>query len=151
MTRPSGEAPIGMELWNVVSAVHRAFDEALSAAGGSRPVWSILLSLKTRPVANQRELAESVGIQGATLTHHLTAMEEDGLLTRRRDPNNRRVHLVELTEAGEDAFGRMARAATAFDACLRAGIPDAEIKQLRKTLATLRANATSRPPQSTTP
>ena len=29
-----------------------------------------------------------VGIEGATLTHHLGAKEADGLLTRRRDPAN---------------------------------------------------------------
>jgi DNA-binding transcriptional MocR family regulator len=44
---------------------------------------------------NQRQIAESIGIQGATLTHHLNAMEADGVVTRRRDPTNRRVHVVE--------------------------------------------------------
>ena len=45
----------------------RAFDEALVAAGGSLPVWLVLLNLKIRPRANQRELAAAVGIREATL------------------------------------------------------------------------------------
>ena len=36
------------------------------------------ISLKSGQLASQRELAEAVGIQGATLTHHLNAMESAG-------------------------------------------------------------------------
>src|SRR5919202_2946837 len=96
--------PIGLHLVQVAKVVNRAFDDALARAGGSLPVWLVLIALKSRQVANQRELADAVGIQGPTLTHHLNAMESAGLLTRRRDPENRRVHLGELTSAGEQLF-----------------------------------------------
>jgi MarR family transcriptional regulator for hemolysin len=140
MYGPPTEPPIGSVLWTTVTALGRAFDEALGTVGGSRPIWSILLALKSRPVSNQRELAAEVGIQGATLTHHLTAMEDRGLLTRRRDPANRRVHVVELTDEGEATFERLRGAAITFDAKLRSDIPEDEIRQLRQTLAKLRAN-----------
>ena len=97
------QSPIGLVLTRTARAVSRAFDARLVAAGGSLPVWLILLALRTRETPNQRELAAAVGIQGATLTHHLNGMEDAGLLTRRRDPQNRRVHLVELTPAGAGA------------------------------------------------
>jgi len=103
------------QLASTARAVSRAFDQALTAAGGSLPTWLVLLTLQTQQVANQRELAAGVGIQGATLTHHLNTMETTGLLTRRREPANRRVHLVELTERGEAAFHRMRKAAAGFD------------------------------------
>src|ERR671932_2471003 len=96
--------PIGLHLAQVAKVVNRAFDEALAQAGGSLPVWLVLVALKSRQSASQRQLADAVGIQGPTLTHHLNAMESAGLLTRRRDPENRRVHLVELTSAGEQLF-----------------------------------------------
>ncbi|WP_345464081.1 MarR family transcriptional regulator [Deinococcus carri] len=118
----------------------RAFDDALSAAGGSLPTWLVLLALKRHPRANQRELAEQVGIQGATLTHHLNAMEAEGLVTRRRDPANRRVHIIELTASGEDAFQRLREAAVTFDRRLRAGLDEAEINGLRQVLAKLQGN-----------
>jgi MarR family transcriptional regulator for hemolysin len=101
----------------------------------------VLLNLKTRRVANQRELAEAVGIREATLTHHLNAMEVAGLITRRRDSANRRIHVVELTEAGEAAFLRLRDAAAAFDRRLRGGITDAEIATLAGTLDRLAQNA----------
>ena len=113
--------PIGLRLAQTARAVERAFDEALAAAGGTLPVWLILLNLKVRKPANQRELAEAVGVREATLTHHLNAMDTRGLITRTRDTSNRRVQVVALTEAGEAAFVRLRETAMAFDApCARA-------------------------------
>jgi MarR family transcriptional regulator for hemolysin len=131
-----------MELAGVARDVGRAFDAALARAGGSRPMWLVLLSLKSRPTANQRELAAAVGIQDATLTHHLNGMEADGLLTRRRDPTNRRVHLVELTEAGDAAFRRLRTVAQHYDSRLRTGFSDSELETLRGLLGKLRDNVT---------
>src|SRR2546421_270199 len=108
--------------------VSRAFDETLAEAGGSLPVWLVLISLKSRTLASQRELAEAVGIQGATLSHHLDAMESAGLVPRRRDPANRRLHLVELTPAGDALFLRLRDAATAFDRRLPAPLSEGDAR-----------------------
>jgi MarR family transcriptional regulator for hemolysin len=141
--------PIGLHLSAAARLVSRAFDEALGEAGGSMPVWLVLLNLKIRrQVANQRELAAAVGIREATLTHHLNAMEADGLLTRRRDPGNRRVHLVELTEAGEAAFARLRDAALAFDRRLRHGIGAKELAEFEDVLNRLAANVAPLEPRA---
>ncbi|WP_019814318.1 MarR family winged helix-turn-helix transcriptional regulator [Saccharomonospora saliphila] len=136
------EQPIGLTLSTTAKAVGRAFDAALHSVGGSRPVWLVLLTLVNRPEANQREIAEAANIRGATLTHHLAAMEADGLLTRRRDPDNRRVHLIELTDEGRAAFHRMRVAATEFDSALRTGVDERELALLRSLLHRLRTNVT---------
>jgi MarR family transcriptional regulator for hemolysin len=133
--------PIGLRLARAARVVSRAFDTALAQAGGSLPVWLVLLNLKTGRAANQRELAEAVGVTEATLTHHLNVMDAQGLITRRRDTANRRVHVVELTAAGESAFVRLRDAAAAFDARLRAGLDDAQIAGLGELLDRLAANA----------
>ena len=134
------QIPIGLQLTRAARVVSRAFDEALVAAGGSLPEWLVLLNLKTQRVANQRELAEAVGVTEPTLTHHLNAMEAQGLLTRRRDEANRRIHVVELTDSGEAAFTRLRDAAIAFDHRLRNGIPAVELAHLGSLLDTLRSN-----------
>src|SRR5580704_1272525 len=139
MPRPAHQ-PLGLHLTRISRTVSRAFDDTLAEAGGSLPVWLVLISLKSRPRASQRELAEAVGIQGATLTHHLDAMESAGLVTRRRDPANRRLHLVELTPAGDALFLRLRDAAAAFDRRLRAGLSDGEVSQLATLLTRLRDN-----------
>jgi MarR family transcriptional regulator for hemolysin len=139
MSRPVPE-PLGLHLTRVSRIVSRAFDDALAEAGGSLPVWLVLISLKSGQLASQRELADAIGIQGATLTHHLDAMESAGLVTRRRDPENRRLHLVELTPAGDALFSRMREAAMAFDGRLRTGLTQPDVARLEELLARLRDN-----------
>jgi MarR family transcriptional regulator for hemolysin len=132
--------PIGRRLASTAKEVSRAFGEVLAAAGGSEHVWLVLLALKTGENANQRALAAAVGIQGATLTHHLNAMEDAGLVTRRRDPQNRRIHVVELTADGEAAFQRMRAAAVEFDERLRGDLSDEDLRRAASVLDQLRAN-----------
>jgi MarR family transcriptional regulator, transcriptional regulator for hemolysin len=133
--------PIGLHLARTAKSVSRAFDEALAQAGGSIPVWLVLISIKSRQAGNQRELAEAVGIKEATLTHHLNAMDAQGLVTRTRDPANRRVHVVELTGEGEAAFLRLRDAATAFDERLRRGFAADDLAALEGLLGRLERNA----------
>lgn len=137
--RPA-RVPIGLQLAGTARLVSRAFDAALAEVGGSLPVWLVLLNTKARTLANQRELAEAVGVREATLTHHLNAMEADGLLTRRRDDSNRRIHVIELTEAGEDAFLRLREAAVAFDRRLRRGVSGNDLTLLEGLLERLATN-----------
>jgi MarR family transcriptional regulator for hemolysin len=137
---PPVQPPVGLHLASAARIVSRAFDEVLSEAGGSLPVWLVLLNLKIRRPGNQRELAEAVGVREATLTHHLNSMDSEGLITRRRDTTNRRIHVVELTDAGEEAFLRLRTAAAAFDRRLRAGITTGELASLEGVLDRLVRN-----------
>jgi len=137
--RPA-RVPVGLQLAQTARTVSRAFDGALAAAGGSLPVWLVLLNIKTRQLASQRELADAVGIREATLTHHLNAMEADALITRQRHETNRRIHVVALTPAGEDAFLRLRDAALAFDQQLRSGFTDPELGRLAELLDRLAGN-----------
>ena len=132
--------PVGLQLTQTARAVERAFDEALGEAGGTLPVWLILLNLKIGKPANQRELAEAVGVREATLTHHLNAMDARGLVTRTRDAANRRIHVVALTDAGEATFARLRDTAIAFDARLRAGLADTDLATLAALLGRLAGN-----------
>lgn len=140
MSGPPTTPPLGIELARTAREVGRAFEQALEAAGGSRPMWLTLVALKQQPQANQRQLATQIGIESATLTHHLNGMETDGLLMRRRDPANRRVHIVELTPAGEAMFHRLRQVVGAFDRQLHTGLEDTQVAALRAHLAQLRQN-----------
>jgi MarR family transcriptional regulator, transcriptional regulator for hemolysin len=138
---PPSSQPIGLHVTRTAKALSRAFDDALASVGGSLPTWVILVSLRGRVHGTQRELAAAVGIEGPTLTHHLNRLETAGLVTRQRDPENRRVHRVELTDDGRAAFDRLLGGVTAFDRRLRTGFDDEELSTLRILLDRLRANA----------
>jgi len=122
-------------------AVSRRFDEAMVSAGGSTPTWQVLLALSSGAHRSQAVLADAVGVRQPTLLHHLDAMERAGLVSRERDPADRRVQLVSVTESGRQLFLRLRRTAAAFDGRLRAGLDDGEVAHLRELLGTLTENA----------
>jgi MarR family transcriptional regulator, transcriptional regulator for hemolysin len=138
--RPSSGPPVGLLLDRVAREVSRAFDARLTAAGGSRAVWLVLVALRPGAVASQRELADALGVRAATLTQQLDVMEAAGLVTRNRDPGNRRVHRVELTAAGLQLFDRLRNAARAHDEQLRAGLDADDLARVVATLEQMRRN-----------
>jgi MarR family transcriptional regulator for hemolysin len=143
--QPPASEPIGLQLTRTARVVGRAFDDALSRAGGSLPTWLVLVSLKGRAHGAQRDLARAVGVEGPTLTHHLNRMETDGLITRTRRPENRRVHDVALTEAGEETFQHLVGTVVAFDEQLRAGLSAGELATFAEILERLLVNAADSP------
>ena len=138
---PPAVEPIGVQVTRTAKVLNRAFEDALAEVGGSLPVWLILVSLKAEHHGTQRALADALGIEGPTLTHHLNKMEAGGLVTRRRDPENRRVQVVELTEAGDATFLRLLTTVTAFDARVRDGLSERDAAALARLLGRLRTNA----------
>lgn len=137
----SADVPVGLLVSRTAKTLSRAFDDALVAAGGSTSTWLVLSALVTGEHRTQGELAETVGIRQPTLTHHLDTMEGAGFVTRLREPENRRVQRVVVTDAGQQLFLRLRRAAGSFDGRLRAGLDDDEVARLRTVLAQLVENA----------
>lgn len=128
------EEPIGLFVTRMAKLLSRAFDGALAGQGGSLASWLVLASLAGGLPATQRALAADLGIEAATLTHHLGRMEAAGLVRRERPAANRRVQQVELTDEGRTAFGALLVTVQDFDRRLRAGFTDDELATLRTLL-----------------
>ena len=107
------------------------------------PMWFILTNLKGEAWRTQHELARALRIEGPTLTRHLDGLEEDGLVVRRRDANDRRAVSVELTDLGRAKHAELLRAVQAFNRRLLVGLTETEIEELRELLAKLEHNARS--------
>ena len=114
--------------------------ERIVAETKSRDIWLVLLNVETGQASTQRSLAAALRLREPTLSHHLAAMESDGLITRHRDDANRRVQVVALTDEGRVRFGRLREAAIAFDRELRRGIDDADLALVDEILARLAGN-----------
>jgi MarR family transcriptional regulator for hemolysin len=137
--KPQG-TPIGLKLATTSKAVSAAFNAALSAEGGSVPVWLILSSLKSDLWSTQLDLAHALGIEGPTLTRHLDNLERNGLVTRQRSETDRRAFRVELTEAGEAAHERLLTAVIAFNQRLTSGLGRDDLRRLDELLTRLARN-----------
>jgi MarR family transcriptional regulator for hemolysin len=132
--------PIGLQLAATAKAVSRAFNDRLAEAGGSLPTWLILSSLKGDAWRTQLDLARAVGIEGPTLTRHLDALEEQGLVRRVRDAADRRAVSVELTPDGERLFDELRQAVIAFNRRLTNGLSETDLDSARTTLERLTDN-----------
>jgi len=144
MGGPPEIEPVGLAVTRTAKVLSKAFDDALADGGGSLSTWLVLVSLMSERHGRQRDIADAVGIEAATLTHHLNRMEARGLVTRQRDPDNRRAHQVALTEPGEAQFHSLRERVASFDQQLRAGFTDEELAQLRGFLDRLVANANTK-------
>lgn len=132
--------PVGRQLALTAKAVGQAFNAALAEAGGSIPLWLILSALERDKWRTQHELAAALGIEAPTLTRHLDALEQAGLVVRIRDAADRRAVRVEPTDAGCELYQRLLQAAIAFDRRLGAGFNRQELDELRRLLLRLEEN-----------
>jgi MarR family transcriptional regulator for hemolysin len=139
MSRPSQLPPIGLRLTRTARVVANAFERAMVEAGGSASAWQVLLLVRSEQWGTQSRMADAMGITGATLTHHLNALEKRGLVHRWREADNRRVQHVALTPAGEALFARLREVAVQHDRRLRTNLTDPETAVLAELLEKLRA------------
>lgn len=112
-------APLGKRIVFAGKALRARFESALSAAGASLPTFLVLTSAREWPGVSQSELADRVGVEGPTLVRHLDRMCAEGLVTRVRDENDRRVTHIELTDEGIARQAELARVAAGLDRQLR--------------------------------
>jgi MarR family transcriptional regulator for hemolysin len=143
MQRPPVLPPIGLRLSRTAHTASQAFERAMAEAGGSASAWQVLLLVRSGQMATQSKLAEAMGISGATMTHHLNALEAQGLVRRWRDEGNRRVQQVELTDEGVALFDRLREVAMRHDERLRSKLSDEETEQLAELLEKLLAGLES--------
>jgi MarR family transcriptional regulator for hemolysin len=140
---------LGRQLGMTAKAFKAEFDARLSEVGGSLTTFILLRTAgepRREAVLSQRELAKKMGVEGPTLVRHLDRLEGQGLIQRRRDPQDRRVTRVAVTPAGEKLLKSLRRVAEAMDADVRSllgpegyDVLHRGLKQLEQHVAALAA------------
>jgi DNA-binding MarR family transcriptional regulator len=106
-------------LTRLAKQVYRRSDEQL--LGMHMRLLMALSYLRDHDLAPQQELAEALCMDANNVVLLLNELEEEGHIARRRDPDDRRRHRVELTKQGRLALERAERAQeTIEDDVLRA-------------------------------
>jgi DNA-binding MarR family transcriptional regulator len=97
-------------LINHLARIARHDSEAALDPAGLRPRHLIALTvLRDQGTTTQGALGEALRLDPSNLVGLLNDLEQRALLERRRDPDDRRRHIVELSAAGREALLRAER------------------------------------------
>jgi DNA-binding MarR family transcriptional regulator len=113
--------------------------DALAAIGYSPRQGSTLMQLAAEHGRmGQQSLCEALGIDPSVLVGILNDLESDGLVERRRDPADRRRHIVAITAKGEQALTDVRDVLAGVERDLFADLDATELATLRTLLARIR-------------
>ena len=110
-------------------------DDKLAASGLDSREYSILSILDTDGPGSQQELARLLGKAPAIVVAAIDDLEERGLVTRTRDPADRRRSRVTLTKGGSKALSHADELAEAAVAELFTGLDAGDLRRLQELLA----------------
>jgi DNA-binding MarR family transcriptional regulator len=121
-------------LARVGTAVKLRFVEALGEENISIYQYGVLAVLGEGAREAQATIADVLDLDRSLLVGILDELEEDGLIERRRDPNDRRRHTVSLTAEGKRRLIRLRALVKRIEQTYFAGLDDDGRKALHDAL-----------------
>jgi DNA-binding MarR family transcriptional regulator len=116
--------------------MHR-FTEALAPYGIRPRHVAALIELRDSGELTQQALSAHLHLDPTNLVAILNDLEERGYATRRRDPDDRRRHLVEVTKKGIAVIEKVSEVMDAVEEELLSGLDPAEREALEDALTTI--------------
>ena len=133
MTDPPVETwPLSRLLITASRLVEHDIAEQLRPYNLTHASFGVLALVQLAP-HSQKELAQATRVEEQTISRTVDRLERMRMVSRERDPSDRRKFLVTVTDVGQQAFDYATRHDRAEIAL--AGLPEAEA--LRASLATL--------------
>src|SRR2546426_10588044 len=123
----------GMLLVKLGRVLQHGFNDALKPSELMPRHLQVLDELRQGPMS-QQALADRVGVDPTKLVGLLNDLEGRHLVLRRRDPIDRRRHIVENSQEGEARVDAALAAAAAVEDELLAGLDGEQRAQLRELL-----------------
>ncbi|MDE1818395.1 MAG: MarR family transcriptional regulator [Thaumarchaeota archaeon] len=129
----------------VVNATAKAFQKSFDLelrknAGVSLSQWRVVGALVIQPGLTQKEIADKVGIEGATLVPVIDKMEKEGLLKRKPDSDDRRVNRIYLTQKADSLWEKMTECALRIRKSSLKNISEDDIQATLETLRKISKN-----------
>ena len=133
-------------LHSTARAWRLAVDRRLRHLGMSQASWlTVAMVARAQGPLRQVELAQRVGVEGATMAVMLNRLTRAGLVQRTASSADRRVKLVSLTPAGEVLFEQVRTQAGAVRKALLKGMEPAALLAATELLEGLQAKLDDEP------
>jgi DNA-binding MarR family transcriptional regulator len=116
------------------------FAERVADLDLTPPQAGLLRLLAATPGRSQRELADALGVPPSRFVPFADALEQRGLIERRRNPDDRRLHAVHLTAQGEALLTRLREVGMAHEQAVCASLNADERATLRALLQRVAAD-----------
>ncbi len=125
-----------------IARAYRALIVGFERWVGITPARYRMLDLfKEAEELSQAFLQQQLGLDSASITRQVQALEAEGLAQRRSDPADNRFTLVSLTDQGHQAVNTYLPRAHAFGSQLQEGCSAEEIAVTYRMLETIRRRA----------
>lgn len=132
---------IGYKVYDLQRLLHRTLEMAFKHHGITPGQWNLLNQLDQAGALSQKALADLTRKEQATITRYLDTLERKDLIVRNRDANDRRAHVVTITDQARDLLKQVEPLAEDASRHLVDGIDPAEIDTFLDVLERLKANA----------
>jgi len=134
-THPPHYAPTaGVLLLKVGKAAEQRFERALKPLGLTPRHLAVMFEVQACPTS-QQALIETVGVDPSKLVGLLNDLEAEGLIARKRDPEDRRRHIVEVSAKGSARLEDAKKIAATVEEELLAGLDADQRAELLVLLA----------------
>ena len=134
---------ISLKLGRITRQLVKRFARALEGEDVTRSQWGVIVVVAQNPGATQRLIAEALDVSEAAAGRMIERLCGDGLLERRRKPEDRRAHRVYLTAAAQPLLARLGTiAATLEEETFRDFAPE-ELARLDALLEKMYRNVTT--------
>ncbi|MFE3175576.1 MarR family winged helix-turn-helix transcriptional regulator [Amycolatopsis sp. NPDC059090] len=110
------------------------FAERVADLGLTPPQTGLLRAIARRPGESQQVLAAELGTPPTRLVALVDGLEQQGLIERRRNPQDRRLYAVFLSDEGQETMAALAKAAAAHEDEMTAALSTEERSVLRGLL-----------------
>jgi MarR family transcriptional regulator for hemolysin len=125
-------------LHNTSRAWRQALDRRIKYLGVSQASWmTIAVAAKASAPLSQSELADRLGVEGATMVAMVDRLVKAGLAVREPSTTDRRIKRVVLTKAGNLLFDKVRAEAAAFREELLAAADARQLLQATELLEDL--------------
>jgi DNA-binding MarR family transcriptional regulator len=122
-------------------------DELVKPAGITALQYTALTVLRRGDGLSSAQLARNSFVTAQSMADMVTALERRGLITRRRNPANRRVLLLSLTQAGRDLLDTHQEAVNELEERMLSGLTPAQRRNLARYLNRCRSALSEIPPR----
>lgn len=131
----------GMQLAHMSRGWRAELDRRLTGLGLSQARWLVLLHLaRFGEAPTQRELAQSVGVEGPTLARLLDSLEAQGLVERQAVVEDRRAKKIMLCPPARPLIEQIETIANALRAELFMGVDEEELSTAMRVHSRILAN-----------